>query len=71
MIMFVFKDVITIILHFYTVFFAGNNSVAKYLSSVDTRYNSLFQDSFWKEVWEKSEKEAAGKAILTIFLSQN
>eukprot|EP00057_Strongylocentrotus_purpuratus_P010766 XP_011665240.1 PREDICTED: phosphofurin acidic cluster sorting protein 2 [Strongylocentrotus purpuratus] len=38
----------------------GNNSVAKYLSSVDTRYNSLFQDSFWKEVWEKSEKEAAG-----------
>ncbi|XP_041468725.1 phosphofurin acidic cluster sorting protein 2-like isoform X2 [Lytechinus variegatus] len=37
----------------------GNNSVAKYLSSVDTRYSSLFQDSLWKEVWEKSDKEAA------------
>ncbi|XP_071501473.1 phosphofurin acidic cluster sorting protein 2-like isoform X1 [Diadema antillarum] len=38
---------------------AGNNSVAKYLGSLDTRYNSLFQDSLWKEVWDKTDKEAA------------
>lgn len=35
----------------------SNNSVAKYLSSVDIKYNSLFMDATWKEIVEKVDKE--------------
>ncbi|PIK53094.1 putative phosphofurin acidic cluster sorting protein 2, partial [Apostichopus japonicus] len=34
-----------------------SNSLAKYLSSVDFKYNSLFMDATWKEIVEKAEKE--------------
>ncbi|KAL3873157.1 hypothetical protein ACJMK2_036310 [Sinanodonta woodiana] len=33
----------------------GASSIGKYLSSVDNTYNSLFNDSLWKDTFEKNE----------------
>nr|XP_006814754.1 PREDICTED: phosphofurin acidic cluster sorting protein 1-like [Saccoglossus kowalevskii] len=35
----------------------GANSLAKYLASIDPKYNALFMDSVWRDSFEKTDKE--------------
>ncbi|ROL49713.1 Phosphofurin acidic cluster sorting protein 2 [Anabarilius grahami] len=38
----------------------GVHPVAKYLASIDYRYNSLFQDSAWRDLFHKPEAPSSG-----------
>lgn len=39
----------------------GSHPVAKYLGSVDYKYNNLFQDTAWRDLFTKLDAQAAGK----------
>ncbi|XP_025775214.1 phosphofurin acidic cluster sorting protein 2 [Puma concolor] len=40
----------------------GSHPVARYLGSVDYRYNNFFQDLAWKDLFNKLEAQSAGEA---------
>lgn len=42
---------------------AGSHPVCKYISSLDSRYASLFFDCFWRELFSKSELPSVGKYV--------
>lgn len=42
---------------------SGAHPVSKYLGTIDYRYNSLFQDTAWRDLFHKPEAPAVG-AIL-------
>lgn len=37
------------------LWFADSQPLAKYIASLDARYNSLFMDNVWKEAFEHSD----------------
>jgi len=39
----------------------GAHPVSKYLGSIDYRYNSLFQDAAWRDLFHKPEAPVVGK----------
>lgn len=39
----------------------GPHPVSKYLATMDYRYNALFQDAAWKDLFHKSEAPLVGK----------
>lgn len=41
---------------------AGSHPVARYLGSVDYRYNNFFQDLTWRDLFNKLEAQSAGEA---------
>lgn len=41
--------------------FLGSHPVAKYLGSVDYRYNNFFQDLAWRDLFNKLEAQTTGK----------
>ncbi|XP_069806293.1 phosphofurin acidic cluster sorting protein 2 isoform X1 [Dendropsophus ebraccatus] len=43
----------------------GSNPVAKYLGSVDSKYNNLFQDSAWRELFTKLDAQASDVSLLS------
>lgn len=43
---------------------AGTHPVSKYLGSIDYRYNSLFQDAAWRELFLRPEAPAVGPSAL-------
>lgn len=44
----------------------GVHPVAKYLASIDYRYNSLFQDSAWRDLFHKPEAPSSGNCLSLI-----
>lgn len=40
----------------------GSHPVARYLGSVDYRYNNFFQDLAWRDLFNKLEAQSAGEA---------
>ncbi|XP_071971355.1 phosphofurin acidic cluster sorting protein 2 isoform X6 [Engystomops pustulosus] len=43
----------------------GSNPVAKYLGTVDYKYNNLFQDSAWRELFTKLDAQASDISLLS------
>ncbi|XP_077116793.1 phosphofurin acidic cluster sorting protein 2 isoform X10 [Ranitomeya variabilis] len=43
----------------------GSNPVAKYLGTVDYKYNNLFQDSAWRELFTKLDTQTADVSLLS------
>ncbi|XP_040268764.1 phosphofurin acidic cluster sorting protein 2 isoform X3 [Bufo bufo] len=43
----------------------GSNPVAKYLGTVDYKYNNLFQDSAWRELFTKLDAQTADVSLLS------
>lgn len=43
--------------------FLGSHPVAKYLGSVDYRYNNFFQDLAWRDLFNKLEAQTTGKTL--------
>ncbi|XP_056401395.1 phosphofurin acidic cluster sorting protein 2 isoform X2 [Hyla sarda] len=43
----------------------GSNPVAKYLGTVDSKYNNLFQDSAWRELFTKLDAQASDVSLLS------
>lgn len=43
--------------------FLGSHPVAKYLGSVDYRYNNFFQDLAWRDLFNKLEAQTTGKTM--------
>lgn len=43
---------------------AGSHPVARYLGSVDHRYNNFFQDLAWRDLFSKLEAQGAGEVPL-------
>lgn len=41
---------------------AGSHPVARYLGSVDYRYNNFFQDLAWRDLFNKLEAQSTGEA---------
>lgn len=41
----------------------GAHPVSKYLGTIDYRYNSLFQDTAWRDLFHKPEAPVVGKLI--------
>lgn len=39
---------------------SGAHPVSKYLGTIDYRYNSLFQDTAWRDLFHKSEAPVIG-----------
>lgn len=42
--------------------FPGSHPVARYLGSVDYRYNNFFQDLAWRDLFNKLEAQSSGEA---------
>lgn len=42
------------------VFNSGAHPVSKYLGTIDYRYNSLFQDAAWRDLFHKPEAPVVG-----------
>lgn len=40
----------------------GSHPVARYLGSVDYRYNNFFQDLAWRDLFNKLEAQSSGEA---------
>lgn len=45
-------------LRFLVIPLDNNHAVAKYMSNIDSNYNSLFMDSVWRDAFEKSDSNA-------------
>ncbi|XP_066464715.1 phosphofurin acidic cluster sorting protein 2 isoform X2 [Eleutherodactylus coqui] len=43
----------------------GSNPVAKYLGTVDYKYNNLFQDSAWRELFTKLDAQTSDVSLLS------
>lgn len=43
----------------------GSNPVAKYLGTVDYKYNNLFQDSAWRELFSKLDAQTSDVSLLS------
>lgn len=44
--------------------FTASSKVATYLSSIDAKYNSLFMDTFWKNLFLKSFLSEPGLSVM-------
>lgn len=41
--------------------------MAKYLGSVDYRYNNFFQDLAWRDLFNKLEAQTTGKTLVSVW----
>ncbi|XP_019404529.1 PREDICTED: phosphofurin acidic cluster sorting protein 2-like isoform X2 [Crocodylus porosus] len=47
--------------HHHLLLLPGSHPLAKYLASVDSKYNALFLDTAWRELFSKVEAPSSGK----------
>lgn len=45
------------------LFSSGAHPVSKYLGTIDYRYNSLFQDAAWRDLFHKPEAPVVGNLL--------
>lgn len=54
------------LIRFWLFFGLGAHPVSKYLGTIDYRYNSLFQDAAWRELFHKPEAPVVGGLLCLV-----